>query len=195
MSGSGGQRNRTRSLEALSQAAAWRLAGLLFERPRPGWQQDVEALSKEVANPALKSAARDSCEGGEGLYLGLLGPGGTVSPREAAYRPKEDPGQVLADIAGFYSAFSFAPRTEDPIDHVSVEANFAGYLCLKTAYALEEGNPEAADTARRALQLFAEEHLEPFARALAGRLEGSGPAYLGRAARALAHLSASSKAP
>jgi nitrate reductase assembly molybdenum cofactor insertion protein NarJ len=195
MSRSGQEKYSLRSREALSQAAAWRLAGLLLERPRPGWHRDVEALAAEVACPCLQAAAKQSREAGEGAYLGLLGPGGKVSPREAAYRPKEDPGQVLADIAGFYRAFSFAPRAEDPIDHVSVEGNFAGYLCLKTAYALREGDTEAADTARRALHLFVEEHLGPFARELAGRLEASGPPYLGQAAQALLNLAASSKPP
>jgi len=190
----------SRSLDALSDAAAWRLAGLLLERPRPGWHGEVKALSREVKDPALQVAAAASREAAEGAYLRLLGPGGALSPREVAYRAKEDPGRVLADIAGFYRAFSFSPRAEDPIDHVSVETNFAAYLCLKVAYALREGNREDAETTSRALHLFAEEHLGPFAGAFAARLEeledaveGSESPYLAQAARSLQDLAHKSR--
>ena len=85
--------------ELLREAAAWRLLGLLFERPRDGWWREVEMLSREVVDPEITAAAEAARDGGgEGRYLALLGPGGPVSPREVTYRGMEDPGRIFADI-------------------------------------------------------------------------------------------------
>ncbi|HWT82036.1 MAG TPA: hypothetical protein VN648_24890, partial [Candidatus Methylomirabilis sp.] len=98
--------------ELLAAATAWRLLGLLFERPREGWWQDVEALSRVVSDPEIRSAAAEAqLEASEGRYLALLGPGGPVSAREVSYRGMEEPGQIMADIQAFYQAFAFLPET------------------------------------------------------------------------------------
>lgn len=174
----------------LGEAAAWRLLGLLFERPREGWWQEVEMLRRDVADPAIKAAA-DAAHvmAKEGLYLALLGPGGTVSPREVAHRGMEDPGRILADISAFYEAFAFQPETEEAPDHLSVEAGFLGYLCLKEAYARARGNDQEAEVAAQAAQRFRDEHLASFAWPVALRLEEAGIRYLSLAASALAHRS------
>lgn len=171
--------------EAIAEAAAWRLMGLLFERPRPGWHEEVRALAREVDDPDLRSAAEEARDAREGAYLSLLGPGGAVSPREVAYSGSADPGAVLADLAAFHRAFAYAPRAEDPIDHAAVEIGFAGYLRLKEAYARVRGDREEAETAAGALSRFTESHLRTFAGPLARRLKGGGLSYLSRAARAL----------
>lgn len=173
------------SRRALAEAARWRLMGLLLERPRPGWHEEVEALAREVESPELRSAAEASRRATEGSYLSLLGPGGSVSPREVAYRGREDPGRLLSDIAAFYEAFAFSPDSEDPIDHIAVEAGFVGYLHMKEAYALAQGDEEAASVTAEALGKFLEDHLgtfaEPFARRLES-LESSGASYLAETA-------------
>jgi len=118
--------------DTLRQAAEWRLLGLLFERPREGWKREVEALRVEVADPEIRIAAElAGQEGTEGIYLALLGPGGAVSPREVTYRGMQDPGHILADIEAFHEAFAFHPDTEEPPDHLAVEAGFSGILGIE----------------------------------------------------------------
>jgi nitrate reductase assembly molybdenum cofactor insertion protein NarJ len=173
--------------DLLSQAAAWRLLGLLFERPREGWRQEAENLCREVSDADIASAveaARDQV--GEGRYLALLGPGGAVSPREVTYRGMEDPGHIIADISAFYDAFAFQPETEEAPDHLAVEAGFLGYLCLKEAFARARGNEEEAEVAGKAAVGFREAHLSTFAWALVDRLEAANVPYLSLAATALA---------
>jgi TorA maturation chaperone TorD len=168
----------------LREAAAWRLLGLLMERPRAGWIEEVEALAREAGGDPLRAAARAAREASEGQYLALLGPGGPVSPREVAYRDREDPARVLSDLASYYEAFAYRPRAEDPADHIAVEAGFIGYLVLKEAMALAAGSQEHAAVAAQARERFLNEHVAPFARRLAERLAGCG-GHLEAAARAI----------
>jgi nitrate reductase assembly molybdenum cofactor insertion protein NarJ len=174
----------------LGEATAWRLLGLLFERPRETWWQEVEALSRSVSDPEIRAAAdtaRDQAS--EGLYLALLGPGGPVSPREVTYRGMEDPGRILADIRAFYEAFAFQPETEEAPDHLAVEAGFVGYLCMKEAYARARGNKDEAEVAAKASARFREAHLAALAWPVTERLAGADVRYLALAAAALAHRS------
>ncbi len=171
--------------EFLAEAAEWRLMGLLLERPRPGWGNEVKSLASEVLDEPLKAAAEASREATEGTYLGLLGPGGFVSPREVAYRPQEDPGKIMSDLAAFYEAFAFSPEAEDPLDHIAVEAGFAGYLRLKELYALARGDEKAVATTAEAHRHFLEEHLGTFVEPFAQGLEPSGVPYLFETAQAL----------
>jgi len=176
--------------ERLAEAAAWRLLGLLFERPREGWWQDVEALSHVVTDPVIRAAAAAVREeASEGLYLALLGPGGLVSPRVVTYRGMEDPGRILADISAFYEAFAFQPETEEAPDHLAVEAGFMGYLCLKEAYARARGNDEEAEVAAKATARFREDHLSTLAWPVVERLTATDVRYLSLAATALARRS------
>ncbi len=172
-------------LEAVARAAEFRLIGLLLERPREASRAEAGALAGEVRDPALRSLAGRLAALGEPEYVGLLGPGGPVSPREAAYCRREDPGRVMADVAGFYRAFGFEPRAEDPIDHAAVEAGFAGYLCLKEAYALSRGDREAAEVTALARGRFLAAHLGPLAAGMAARLEGGAATDLLALARLL----------
>lgn len=172
--------------ELLSEAAAFRLLGLLFERPREGWWQEVESLRREVRDAEISAAVEAAQEeASEGLYLALLGPGGIVSPREVSYRGMNDPGQVLSDVRAFYEAFAFGPETEEAPDHIAVEAGFLGYLTLKEAYARARGNEEEAGVAAQAATRFRQEHLSTLAWPLADRLEKTEVRYLSLAARAL----------
>jgi TorA maturation chaperone TorD len=174
--------------QLLGDATTWRLLGLFFERPREGWRKEVELLRRKIADPAIEAAADAAQEDAkEGLYLALLGPGGPVSAREVAYRGMEDPGRILADIRAFYEAFAFQPETEEAPDHLSVEAGFLGYLCLKEAYARARGNDQEAEVSAQAAHRFRESHLSTFVWPVADRLEAAGLRYLSLAASALAH--------
>lgn len=172
----------------LADAACWRMLSLLLECPRAGWRQKVASLLPEVGGPRLALAARAALgDVSEGAYHRALGPGGAVSPREVAHAPLALPGILLGDVAAYYDAFLFRPASEEPPDHVSVEAGFLGYLRVKEAYALASGDGDNAATVRRAADAFAAGHLaqqaEPIARGLAA---AGAPDYLVRSAEALA---------
>jgi len=172
--------------DALRAAADWRLLGLLLERPRAGWIEEVRALAAETRDPGLREAAACAAEASEGDYLALLGPGGLASSREAGYVGLADPAWVLAEVARFYEVFGFAPRAEDPPDHVAVEAGFVAYLYLKEAFALEAGDADAAETTRAARTRFVAEHLARIARPMTDRLAPALGTPLVRAALLLA---------
>jgi len=155
---------------ALAASAEWRLIGLLLERPREGWHEAVHALALEVHDPVLVAAASTGSRIGEGVYLDVFGPGGDVSPREVAYRGRQDPGATVADVSAFYRAFAFEPRVEDPPDHVAVEVGFAGYLRLKESFALSRADREGALLCAEGLQRFLDEHLRCIAEPLLAKL-------------------------
>ena len=165
------------SRELLASAASWRLASLLLERPRPEWKIEIARLAAEVSDPRLAPCAADAAQATEECYHRLFGPAGAVSPREVSYCGFEDPGRLIAELSAFYHAFSFNPRREESIDHVSVQAGFVGYLFLKQAYAQMERDFTAAVITRDARERFAKEHV---ARCAQGMSERAGvlPAYL-----------------
>jgi hypothetical protein len=160
--------------EALREAARWRLAGLLLERPRAGWHEELVQLATEVGDDELTAAAATAGLASEGAFLAVLGPGGFASPREAAYCGLRDPGWLLADIGRYYEAFAYHPRAEDPADHVAVEVGFVGYLLLKEALASASGDTDAAEVTADARRAFIAEHLAPLVTSLAERVEPFG---------------------
>ena len=168
---------------ATREAAWWRLAGLLFERPRPDWREEIAVLADELDDRGLRAAARRAARSNEGAYLRVLGLGGQVPAREIAYRRLGDPGHMMAALNGFYRAFSYHPRAEDPIDHIAVEIGFVGYLRLKEAYARAVGDDDALAITRHALDAFLRDHLGPFAFGLAERLRASAAPHLAGLAR------------
>ena len=170
----------------LRDAAAWRLLSLLCERPRPGWQVEIEELARELGDEELAAAVSAARGVSEGFYLAFVGPGGPVSLREVAHRKRSDPGHLLATLRAFYEAFAFAPAAEEPLDHLSVEAGFVGYLRLKQAYALARGEREAAEVTFAAAETFLREHVAAMAEPVAQALEAGEAGHLSLSARALA---------
>lgn len=170
----------------MRDAAWWRLTGLLFERPHGEWWSDVRALAAEVDDEDLTEAARLAFDANEGQYLATLGPSGRVSPRQAGHDGRRDPGHVLSEIAAYYGAFAYHPRTEDPDDHVAVEAGFVGYLYLKQAYAVASGCADEAELTAKACRTFIAEHVASMSMPLTEALEGVDARYLSAVARALA---------
>jgi len=170
--------DRARAKQCLAEAAAWRLISLLLERPRSGWMQEIIAVAAEVEDTRLREAADAASAASEGMHLFLFGEGGFVSPREVTYRPKDDPGAILADLGAFHRAFQYVPRAEDPPDHIAVQAGFMGYLALKEALALESSDPEAAEVCVAAAERFWAEHLSLLARSCLERLGDAGVEHL-----------------
>lgn len=163
--------------ELVAEAAAWRLAALLLERPRSGWHREIQKVSGEVSDRQLAACASRADEAREETYHRLFGPGAPVSPREVSYSGFEDPGRLMAELNAFYHAFAFAPRREEPLDHLSVEAGFVAYLLVKQAYAEMRGDVESAVIVRRTRDRFIEQHLRRCARGMKERL-GDASSYL-----------------
>lgn len=183
-----------RECALLTDAQTWYLLARLLERPRDGWHSDVRALAAGPVERDVRAAVKLGDEATEGQYLGLFGPSGIVSPREAAHCGMRDPGQLLADLQARYAAFGFRPDVEDALDHVAVEAAFVGYLRLKEAYALTEGDSERAAIVREAAAAFIADHLREMGEPIALKLESAGDSSLARAARAVATRVGSPKA-
>ncbi|HUI24508.1 MAG TPA: molecular chaperone TorD family protein [Candidatus Kryptonia bacterium] len=178
---------RSKNYRALiAEAAEWRLIGLLLERPRGNWHEEVITLAREVVDDELRAATAAIATANEGAYLRLVGPGGAVSPREVAYQSFVDPGQLLAKLAVAYEAFAFRPRVEEPVDHIAVEVAFVGYLLLKEAFAAARGDDNDAATTEKARRSFVSAHLAGFVSPFTERLEHTGPSYLSAIARHLA---------
>jgi hypothetical protein len=164
--------------DEITASVCWHLAARLLERPYGSWRADVAALAHEVPDPALRAAAVAAAATSEGAYLAALGPGAPVSPREAGHAGLRDPGWILAELARCYEVFGYAPRIEDPLDHVAVEVGFVAYLHLKEALARGRGDDEAVAVTREAREAFARDHVAPLAAGLARRLGGAAPPHL-----------------
>jgi len=170
----------------LHDAAAWRLIGLLFECPHPGWLAQVASLGLAMRDERLKTAAEAAgAEASEGLHHSLFGPGGPVSPREVTYSNGVQLGYLLSELNAYYAAFAYRPKTIEPEDHLSVEAGFMAYLAMKQAYAITSDDEAGAQVANRAAAQFLADHLSRMVEPIARALEVGGPPCLVLAAQAL----------
>jgi nitrate reductase assembly molybdenum cofactor insertion protein NarJ len=172
--------------DLLRQAAEWRLIALLFEPPDEAWRDEVQSLGQSQSDELLREAAQSALEeAAPGLYHSTFGPGGPVSPREVAYQKLVLPGALVSEIEGYYSAFGYCPRGDEPPDHLAVEAGFIAYLRLKEACAQSRDEAEPAAVTAEASQRFLVEHLAVMAQPLAAALADSPVRYLTLAAEAL----------
>ena len=170
----------------LQEAVEWRMLGLLFECPSEHWRKQVGALVSEIQDPALRTAAEQARnEAAEGDYHSILGPGGPAPAREVSYHDTIQLGYLVSELTSYYQAFSYLPETAEALDHVSVEAGFLGYLRLKQAFALANGEAERAGVVADAAKGFIADHLSYVAQPLAASLAQSGVAYMAATGQAL----------
>ena len=180
----------------LRDAAEWRLLGRLFECPTREWRDDVARLCDEVASPEVRDAAHQALAvAEEGLHHSVFGPGGPAPPREASYHASVELGSLMSALAGEYAAFAYEPALAEPGDHIAVEVGFIAYLRLKQAFALAQGETEAAESCARSVTRFLAEHLAPVAHPLAGLLANSGVDYLAQASSMVAARSGPAPQP
>lgn len=78
-------------------------------------------------------------------------------------------GNDLADIAAFYKAFGLAWDEGEMLDHIAIELEFYGWLCLKSSHLQEVGDAEGLHVVREARRKFLADHLGPFVTAIADR--------------------------
>ena len=170
----------------ISDAAEWRLLGLLFECPSESWRREIAGLAEEVSDQELAAAGRLAArEASEGLFHSTFGPGGPAPGREVSYRSWVQPGYMISEISAFYRAFAFSPKTTETPDHIAVEAAFVSYLKMKQAFAIAAGNEEHARITSEAEAIFIRDHLTKIAEPLCRSLAHSGIGYLSVAGDAL----------
>jgi len=149
------------------------------ERPVPS---DLEALAAqsglarqpsgtELLLGAVAAAASAEPTAATAEYHRLFDASQACSPNETAY-VRRDKGAILADIAGFYRAFGFAPAREsgEKHDHVATELQFAALLLVLLARAEAAGAVDDARVAQEALASFAVDHPGQWLGAFAARL-------------------------
>jgi nitrate reductase assembly molybdenum cofactor insertion protein NarJ len=171
--------------QLLTEAAEWRLFGLLFEYPTPQWRLNLSALAPSL--PAeLRAMAEDALANcSEGLHIALFGPAGTVPVREVTYLGGVQFGYLMAELSACYDAFGYQPKVEEADDHFAVQLGFLAYLKLKQVHAILAGDQDAAHLTQEAAASFLKEHLalqaEPVSRALAN----FAPSFLVNAGRVI----------
>jgi nitrate reductase assembly molybdenum cofactor insertion protein NarJ len=180
---------RATEIGLLAEALRWRALGLLFERPRPEIEGLLARLAPEIDDPVLEELAEQAATAITAEHhVAVFGPGGTVSPREIAYHRMGDPGHLLARLNALYAQFAYAPKTEEPPDHVAVECGFLGFLRLKQAFARSEGAHDAVREIERAFALVRTEHVAVLASGLRAKLDPDRHGPFARAVEVLENL-------
>jgi len=166
--------------ECLLAAARLRAASVLFAPPRPGLPDELRGLAAPLGEGARGRILDLAALAGPDLeeeYHRVFAPAGPCSTGESDYEASclAGKGPLLADVAGFYRAFSFNPSLElrESPDHVAVELSFAAFLKLKEAHAAAGGMRDEARTCRDAFGKFRREHLDRLLSPFLGRLGSS----------------------
>jgi TorA maturation chaperone TorD len=175
----------------LTRAALLRFVAVAFAYPAPGhWaavRREFAALGRGTGMRDMPAGLRrafkraqlawQGAEAGSLApdYLRLFAPNGAASLHESAYgdgRRIAGRAAELADISGFYLAFGFAPSAGDPDlpDHLCSELEFVSGLRVKQAYAWNQGWKTSYRRAREAEEVFLDEHLGRWVKALRANL-------------------------
>lgn len=122
------------------------------------------AAKKFSLNGALETFQR---------FFGHTARGG-IPPYETEYGAEalfQQP-QEMGDLMGFYRAFGLTLNIgeHERADHISCECEFASFLALKEAYALEHEESMMLEETRKATRLFLRDHLGRFAPAFSKKL-------------------------
>jgi len=115
-------------------------------------QAAVEQIRQSLSEPSALTLEEE--------YTYLFQRQAVASPYEGSYLVQSffmQP-QTLADVGAFYSAFGFQVAG-DLQDHLGAELEFVAVVCLKEAYAHEQGWIEQAETCAQARRRFLGEHL------------------------------------
>lgn len=168
----------------LSEAAEWRMLGLMFEYPTQEWRANVAAVMDALAAPELRAIGEAAVsQATDGLHFALFGPAGTVPVREVTYQGGVQLGYLMAELTAYYDAFGYSPRVEEAFDHLAIELGFVSYLKMKQAGAIMAGETERAALTGEAALEFVKSHLAVQAEPVLHRLEEFAPDYLVEAGR------------
>jgi DMSO reductase family type II enzyme chaperone len=180
---------------ALARAVLYRVASQAFRHPDQAWHAEwctlAEAareaarvcLEEDPAAAPLVSAVEDVLARTRDLpgivaeHARVLGhiPRAAATPYETEWTGAA--GDLLqyhqiSDIASFYNAFGLelGQGCDERPDHITVELEFLHYLCVKEAWAAEQGWSDRVDFCRETEKRFLSEHLARWANGLCSRL-------------------------
>jgi DMSO reductase family type II enzyme chaperone len=188
---------------ALHRAAIYRVLSLAFAYPTPARLQavaDAAVLGATTAAAALapaldRLATASRAAEADALaaeHIALFQRQLRCPPYEGAYGPPQMAGKsaLLADVAGFYTAFGLEPAAGQPEaeDHIGAELEFMSALALKEAWALSENEAAGLEVTRAAQRVFLFDHLGRWAHAFAERLDAEATPGVLPAAAALLHV-------
>jgi TorA maturation chaperone TorD len=176
----------------LTRAGVWRFGAKLFQEPGGLRVEELQSLV-----PLLPASLKDSAailaadaNARNDFYFTVLGPGGCAAT-ESAYdlAAMANRGPLIAEVSAFYDAFAYPPRLTSGLapDHIVVELDFLGYLALKVAHAIVEGQHAERETTEQAYIDFRDRHPRFWLEALRERLEQAGSAPFARAADWVCH--------
>ncbi len=151
---------------------------LLHGTCTPGTDTALDELKHEAQRAASAGLPALSAE-----YETTFGHAAAVDhpPHEMHYSSTHHFQQVhdLSDVCGFYRAFGVdvPANSHERADHLGIELEFFGLLCMKEASALRAGDPDSGehrDVTHRAQRRFLAEHLSGFVPTLHRRVADSG---------------------
>ena len=173
---------------SLARATMYRLCGAALGYPTRERLDEVARMARaaeRVSAPELREAIATVASAAgpadaasvAGEYVALFDGAVRCPPYEGAYGPPQMAGKsaLLADIAGFYTAFGLeaAAGQPDVEDHIATELEFLSALALKEAWALAEAHDEHAEITRGASAHFLTDHLGRWAPAFATALDAT----------------------
>ncbi len=176
-----GVNGNDRSMEAgitalensLLRADFFRLMAICFDEPGENTMKDVAILCCDIErfkksgrynlrisqDKLVEATVQTDWQEALVIYHALFTTDVVVSPFEGAYH-RSDKGNVIGDIAGFYTAFGLVSRQySGPPDLISKELGFISWLSLKEAYALDTGMDAELEITRKAVKAFVKDHV------------------------------------
>jgi len=167
---------------SLQRSAAWSFASLALQAPDAANAEVLASLIPSLdpaLQPIAQTIAATPIEEWEPEYFSVLGPGGCPASESSYERAAiASRGPLIADVAGCYEAFAYAPDAREVPDHASIELGFVAYLWLKHAFALHECRNESAAIARDAATEFQASHIGSWLRDFCAALTATGsPLY------------------
>ncbi|MBI4893333.1 MAG: molecular chaperone TorD family protein [Acidobacteria bacterium] len=173
----------------LTEAAEWRLYGLLFEYPGEAWREQVRALLPDLREDGLRQLGEAALQyATPGLHIALFGPAGSVPAREVKWQGGVQFGYLMAELNAYYEAFGYAASAEEVADHYAIELGFVAYLKMKQALALSEEAELRAEVVGEAQARFLKDHIAVCAEPISKLLESYAPEYLIEAGRRILAL-------
>ena len=165
---------------ALLRAAKYRALHLLLRPPTSTRQEELRALADDLSEEEevnLRPVLDQTDEQVEAEGFRVLKPAGPVSLSSSNYIRDgyADMGPILGDVAGFYHAFGYEPFPGESPDHFASLAGFLSHVCLKEAWATNEGDEEGAEICRDAEAKLLAEHVMPYLLRLAETLSEAAP--------------------
>lgn len=149
----------------LGRSALYGLLARCFHPLENGGWKTIVNLSKEVPKE-WKGQVQGLLEKGPPStddYMRFFGTAGACHDCETAFLNGLPTGGTLADVAGFYQAFSFpnhtASKKQNPPDHIATELEFLSFMFAKEAKALFQEDKEARKTCLSARGKFVRDHL------------------------------------